>query len=439
MSATNGTVVFKAIFKGVSYFRTLDVVASNLAYISDPAAVPPAPTGGSVVGNFSNVFVTTAAASFSQGHGYAKTRVYGAEYTGALPIFSAATKMFEFVGTDFSFPSKLNRKLRIWLTWVSVDGGESLPAGGTNGFGAETGKIANVDLGDLIIQSSNIAAGGIAASNFASDIQPVGFVPSGSSLPTIKSTELISWQGRLYKWNASATPSPAYEYQIPGTDIKADSITAAQIAVGAITASELAVGAIAAGSAAIANGAIGNAMIGNLAVDTAKIADTAITTAKIADANITTAKIADANITTAKIGTAQVDTLQLAGQSVTLPVFAYTAGGIGGGGFFVTIQSITANYTGAPVMIQGSFEHVAVARGASSGLPGAAVSFRIQRDGVTIWDSSGVALDNSIQIFNTSLLQDVPSAGAHTYTLQASSASGETHNKRGLLTLETKR
>ena len=90
----------------------------------------------------------------------------------------------------------------------------------------------------------------------------------------------------------------------------------------------------------VRNGTITNAKIGNAVVDAAKIADLAVTTAKIdnaaivaakiqngeitnakiANAAITNAKIANAAITTAKIGTAQVDTLQLAGESVIVPV-----------------------------------------------------------------------------------------------------------------------
>jgi uncharacterized coiled-coil protein SlyX len=90
----------------------------------------------------------------------------------------------------------------------------------------------------------------------------------------------------------------------------------------------------------VRNGTITNAKIGNAAIDEAKIANASISTAKIQDASIfaakivngevtnakianaaiTTAKIGDAQITTAKIGTAQVDTLQLAGESVIVPV-----------------------------------------------------------------------------------------------------------------------
>jgi len=90
----------------------------------------------------------------------------------------------------------------------------------------------------------------------------------------------------------------------------------------------------------IRNGTITNAKIGAAAVDNAKIADASITTAKIGaaqiyeaniangqitnakigNAAITSAKIGDAQITNAKIGTAAVDTLQLAGESVIVPV-----------------------------------------------------------------------------------------------------------------------
>jgi hypothetical protein len=90
----------------------------------------------------------------------------------------------------------------------------------------------------------------------------------------------------------------------------------------------------------IRNGAIANAKIGNAAIDNAKIANLAvtgakidnatitgakiidgeITNAKIGSAAVTNAKILDATITGAKIGNAQIDTLQLAGESVIVPV-----------------------------------------------------------------------------------------------------------------------
>ena len=72
--------------------------------------------------------------------------------------------------------------------------------------------------------------------------------------------------------------------------------------------------------AKIADLAVKEGKIDNLAVTEAKIQNLAVTNAKIGNAAITTAKIGDAQITNAKIGSAAVDTLQLAGESVIVPV-----------------------------------------------------------------------------------------------------------------------
>jgi hypothetical protein len=297
-----------------------------------------------VTPNFSNVFIDTNQPTFTAGHGYAETRVYGAYWTTTLPTFANSKKIFTFNGSSAAMPTASTLKLRVWLTWVSKDGTESPATGGTNGFDATSLKVSGTDLGDAVVQAVNIAAGGIDASKFASDIQPVGFTASGSPLPTVKTTELMSWQGRLYKWNST---SGAYIYTTPAgditgqltdgqiaavaaakltgsitstqitdgsistpklaagavttnelaagavtagkiaagtitaTQIAADTITAAQIATGAITAAEIAAGAISVGTAAIANGAIVNAHIGTAAVDSIKIADGSVVNAKI--------------------------------------------------------------------------------------------------------------------------------------------------------------
>ena len=69
-------------------------------------------------------------------------------------------------------------------------------------------------------------------------------------------------------------------------------------------------------NAFIQDAAITNAKIANLAVDSAKIANAAILTAKIADANITSAKIQDAAITNAKIQDAAITNAKIGALAV---------------------------------------------------------------------------------------------------------------------------
>lgn len=228
---------------------------------------PPTPTGFTVTPTFNNLIIEHDNPVYTQGHGHARTRVYGKTYsTGALPTFSTAVLITEFTGTVFAHPTTLGTEWHLWIKWVSEDGVESTtPAGGTNGLTATTGRVGNSDLGPLIVTADKLA-GNIDAAKFAAGIEPVTIVTSGT-LPTVKSTTFIYWTDlKLYRWNGSA-----YVKSVDGADIVANSIVAGQIGVGGLVA-----GAIAVGSAAIADGAIRNALIANLAVDNAKIADLSV-------------------------------------------------------------------------------------------------------------------------------------------------------------------
>lgn len=164
-------------------------------------------------------------------------------------------------------------------------------------------------------------------------------------------------------------------------------------------------------AAYIADATIDSAKIADAAIVNAKIGNAAITSAKIADAQILTAKIADAAITTAKIGDAQVDTLRIAGNSVTLPVGAYSPGQVASG----VIQTLTIATHGQPVFIMGSAINV-------TGNNYYGVSFQITRDGSIIYDT-GTLLDGAFQANMSDTfsfhLTETPSAGVHTYNLNA--------------------
>lgn len=104
---------------------------------------PPTPSGVAVFGGPDWVGITTDAPTFLMGHGYARTNVYGARYTGTgpLPTFGDALKVHEFVGEVGSFNADFNEQWHVWLKWITVDGVESVsPSGGANGDIAETGQ-----------------------------------------------------------------------------------------------------------------------------------------------------------------------------------------------------------------------------------------------------------------------------------------------------------
>lgn len=250
---------------------------------------PPTPTGFAVAGALTNVIVTTDTATFSQGHGYLKTRLYGKVYTGgALPIFSQAAVIGEFTGTTTHFASDLGVNWRLWVTWVSFDGVESTtPAGGTNGLSAGTGLVGTADLSNQIVTAGKLAAGAVVLSKFDSSITPLEIV---SSLPTSGNYEgrlvYLSTDDKLYRHSGSPSGSGGFTKAIDGADLATGTVVAQALAAGSVTAVKLAANAIAVGTAAIENGAIVNAMIGSAAIDTAKIANLAVTNAKISDLDV---------------------------------------------------------------------------------------------------------------------------------------------------------
>jgi hypothetical protein len=254
-------------------------------------------------------------------------------------------------------------------------------------------------------------------------------------------------------------------------------VTTAKIQDAAITTAKIGTAQI--GTAHIIDATITEAKIGTAAVTTAKIQDAAITTAKIGtaqigtahiiDATITEAKIADAAITNAKIGNViqsvdyvsgsagwkidkagqmemnnatfrgalsaatgtfsgtltadainAVDTINLAGQAVTIPVSAFTAGAAAVGGTYTEIQSAVLVSTGEKVVVITQAINPAL-------------DYQLTRDGTTlVTDCSGVA---------PMYLDTPPSAGTYTYKLWAKvdpSASNSVSN-RLITLLEVKR
>lgn len=235
-------------------------------------------------------------------------------------------------------------------------------------------------------------------------------------------------------------------------DASVEAVKIANLAVGSAAIANLAVG-----TAHVQDAAIVTAKIGLLAVDTARIADLAVTTAKMGDLSVTTAKIADASITNLKVATAAISTahiqdanittLKLAGQAVTIPVSAYTAGDIAlvlsSGTSWTTVQSVTITSTGAPINL---FTNQLIRMGNSGGL-NSVYYVRLVRNGVELvyylvfapaWSSS-ITTQDHLAPFS---YQDTPGAGTWTYELQATvntNSANAWSGKRFLLALETKR
>ncbi len=117
-------------------------------------------------------------------------------------------------------------------------------------------------LANSSVIASKIADAAVGITKFASGIEPIGII-AGSTVPTTKTTEVITVDGKMYRWNGTA-----YTSAVPVADLDGQII-----------------------SSQIGDLAITNPKLAALAVDASKIAANAITNTKIADDAISTPKL----------------------------------------------------------------------------------------------------------------------------------------------------
>lgn len=195
----------------------------------------------------------------------------------------------------------------------------------------------------------------------------------------------------------------------------------------------------------VRNGSIVNAKIANAAIDDAKIAnldaskisagvintsrlniDGATLTAdpntgalQVADLAVTNAKIGNLAVTNAKIEDLAVSTLKIQDQAVTFPNAITTSANLAiasssNNTTFATIQTLTGTYSGAPVLISGSFA-------VRSHDDQALMRFRLRRGSTVLFTSSSKAVRATPDLFIIpfNFLDTSTSSGSRTYTLQA--------------------
>lgn len=97
-------------------------------------------------------------------------------------------------------------------------------------------SVSTAKLQVAAVTAEIIANQSVDITKFASGLEPVSIVSSGT-LPTVKTTTNINWQGELYTWNGTA-------YAKPQTGVADGSITAAKLANAAVTADKLANSAV---------------------------------------------------------------------------------------------------------------------------------------------------------------------------------------------------
>lgn len=186
----------------------------------------------SVIPGFAHIYIRCDEPVYPEGRAHLKSILYGVRGTGTY-VFADAAPVGEFTGDFYPFPTDLDATWNFWLSWVTVDYIESVvPAGGLHGVRVATTKLANADIAGLVFEASQLADGSVSASKlaaqaidatkFANGIEPITVITT-ATLPTVKSTTMVFFQGKLYKWIVNK-----YSSEVAATDI-AGTIKSAQL------------------------------------------------------------------------------------------------------------------------------------------------------------------------------------------------------------------
>lgn len=104
---------------------------------------PPTPTGFTLAAGITNVFIEHDPPVYPQGRGHDRTVFYGVKRNEGdpPPTFVEATKLGDFQGEVYAYPSDPATTWYMWITWRTLDGVESVvPAGGISGLMVRTGE-----------------------------------------------------------------------------------------------------------------------------------------------------------------------------------------------------------------------------------------------------------------------------------------------------------
>lgn len=139
----SGIVTLRPGFLSTGRGSPIGGAGSSVAGVYEPDLTPPpTPTGFVATAAISNLLVECDAQTYRQGHGHAKSVLYGASWiSGPLPVFTDAVVLTEFGGTVAAHATNPATTWHLWLKWVTVDGvASTVPAGGTNGVVTRTGE-----------------------------------------------------------------------------------------------------------------------------------------------------------------------------------------------------------------------------------------------------------------------------------------------------------
>ena len=281
----------------------------------------------------------------------------GTKYTAAVPAVDVTGQL---ASTQIADKAITAAKFAAGVEPVTVHVGAALPTTKTTETLTWNGKlyrwsgsayVASVPAADVTgaLVSSQISDAAITAAKFSTGIEPVT-VHTGAALPTTKSTETLTWNGKLYRWSGSA-----YVASVPTADLTG-TISGVQIADAAITTAKFAANlepvtihtgaslpTVKSTTALSWNGKLyrWDGSKYSVAVDTSELTGT-ITKTQIADNSISTGKLEANAVTTAKINAGAVTANGLAANSVVagkIAANAITARELAIGDFYNYIQN----------------------------------------------------------------------------------------------------
>lgn len=138
-----------------------------------------------------------------------------------------------------------------WSSWLTVTSGTQHVVPGAISTGPPdlsiaVGQVIESQIANAAVTANKLHTDAVTATAFAAGIEPVGIGPTtpvGAPAASGPNTFFNTTEGKLYRWDATATPSPAWLKTTPAA-LLVDEIVAGQIAAGAVNTSELHSGAV---------------------------------------------------------------------------------------------------------------------------------------------------------------------------------------------------
>jgi len=221
--------VFSIRVRAVSAIGTKSAWSAAVGITAAVDTIPPAvPSGLTAVGLFEAIWLKWTANTESDLSRYEIVERVSATAPSVSTVPTYITTTPQFISQNLTAGQTLN----YWVRAVDTSGNKS-------GWSARVTATAR-ETGDVITQET--LQGLIDATSFAAGLEPITVV---ASLPAVKSTELVAFGGKVYRWNGTA-----YIASVASTDVVGQ-FTAASIAAGAIGADQLAAKSVRAGAMAI--------------------------------------------------------------------------------------------------------------------------------------------------------------------------------------------